>query len=131
MTESDQPDQGPAPDWEKFLEGAAKNCGDEFDLTQLASGDELRVTSENTVYLFRMVGSRDATLVTDRPDRPSDRVRLMGCTFGLSSTIRPDHLFCGGNLEFTFERGQARMTHTTTAIRRIDWLRREEPPKAE
>jgi hypothetical protein len=48
----------------------------------------------------------------------------MGCTFGLSSSIKPDHLFCGGNLELSYQLDGAPMTHTTTTIKEIH-LRRQ------
>lgn len=110
-----------APDWVSFLQGTGSACGDEFDLEQLHPGDRLRVVTRHTVYEFTMVSRREALLSTGRNDRPSGKVRIMGCTFGESSSIKPDHLFCGGNLKFVFEDG--RMTHLTTSVREIHWLR--------
>jgi hypothetical protein len=111
------------PDWLTVLRKHVEDGGAEFDLGQLQAGDLLRVVTGHTTYDFVIKEGRDAELETDRPDRPAGPVRIMGCTFGMSSSIKPDHLFCGGNLEFTFEGGA--MTHLTTAIREIDWLRRE------
>jgi len=48
----------------------------------------------------------------------------MGCTFGRSSSIKPDHLFCGGNLELSYRLKGTAMTHRTTAIKEIH-LRRK------
>jgi len=112
-----------APDWLKALVLASEESGDEFDLTTLQAGDMLRVTTLHTVYTLRVVDpvTRDVILSTDRADRPAGPARLMGCTFGLSSTIKPDHLFCGGNLEFTHDEGER--IHTTTAIEKVEWLR--------
>jgi hypothetical protein len=49
----------------------------------------------------------------------------MGCTFGRSSSIKPDHLFCGGNLELGYRLKGAAMTHRTTAIKEIHLRRRK------
>jgi hypothetical protein len=76
-----------------------------------------------------MIGSRDADLTSSRFDRPHARVKIAGCTFGNSSSIKPDHLFCGGNLEFTYELDGQPMVHKTTAIKAIYW-RRSTPPFA-
>lgn len=97
----------------------------EIDLTQLLPGDRLRVVTLHTAYDLEIIGARVAELKCDRADRPSGRVQIQGCTFGMSSTIKPDALFSGGNLEFTFDEG--RMTHTTTVIRELHWLRCRPP----
>lgn len=99
--------------------------GDEFDLRQLQTGDELRVVTQHTEYVFTMLSDRSADLTTSRPDRPRTRAKIMGCAFGQSSSIKPDHLFCGGNLEFTYELNGQAMTHTTTGIKAIS-LRRQQ-----
>ena len=102
----------------------------ELDLRGIArTGDLLRVGTRNTIYTLRLLDDRSADLQTDRPDRPAGRVKIMGCTFGLSTTISPDHLFCGGSLEFTFQADGHRMTHTTSAIKRsIQWICACAPP---
>jgi len=112
-----------APDWLKAVDAMNEAAGDEFDLTQLQSGDLLRVTTAKSAYTFRILDPvmRDAVVESDRPGRNYGPCRIMGCTFGLSSTIKPNHLFCGGNLQFTHTKGER--THTTTAIRAIEWLR--------
>jgi hypothetical protein len=111
------------PDWLSAVDACNARVGDEFDLCQLAVGDVLRVATAKSSYTFRIVDPvmRDVLIESSRPDRPSGPGRIMGCTFGLSSSIKPDHLFCGGNLEFTHTNGER--THTTTAIRAIEWLR--------
>jgi len=106
-----------APDWLAAVAGILRDAGDEFGLAQLRAGDVLRIETGHTVYVLRMVEGREAELATGRADRPSGRVRIQGCTFGDSSSIKPDSLFCGGNLEFTFDEG--RMVHRTTSIRAI------------
>jgi hypothetical protein len=68
--------------------------------------------------------NRDAILACPQPGRPEGRVRIMGCTFGRSSSIKPDHLFCGGNLELSYRLKGVAMTHRTTAIKEI-YLRRK------
>ena len=105
-----------------YLKAAAK-FGDELDLRQLAAGDELKVITRHTEYLFKMMENRFASVSSARCDRPAGRVRLVGCTLGNSSSIKPDHLFCGGNLEFTYHLDGRSMTHKTTAIQAI-YLRR-------
>lgn len=120
------PSEPSGADWAGFLHTVVNREGECFDLTQLRPGDVLQVFTEHTSYTFRLVADRDADLVTNRPNRPSGRARIMGCTFGLSSSIMPDHLFCGGNLEFLHDSG--RQTCTTTAIRAIQLIRRNNVP---
>lgn len=114
-----------ASDWLTRLQEHANSPHDEFDLTVLRPGDVLRINTRNTLYTFRIIGDRVALMETNRENRPIGRVKIMGCTFGLSSTISPNHLFCGGNLELSLLEKDVRMTHTTSAIRWIEWLRRE------
>jgi hypothetical protein len=111
------------PDWLKAVDAMNDAAGDEFDLTQIQAGDLLRVTTAKSTYTFRIIDPlmRDAVVECDRPGRNYGPCRIMGCTFGLSSSIKPNHLFCGGNLEFTHTKGER--THTTTAIRAIQWVR--------
>ncbi len=113
------------PDWLDHLQQHVTEQTDELELTELRPGDLVRVATLHTHYDLLIVEGRDAELRTNRPDRPSGRVRLMGCTFGQSSTIKPDHLFCGGNLEFSFDEGK--MIHTTTTIRELHWVRTQKP----
>jgi hypothetical protein len=107
----------PGPDWEAFLARHSKAGMAELDLTKVQAGDRLIVLTERTAYRFIMRGDRTADLTTNRQDRPAGCVTIHGCTFGTSSTIKPDHLFCGGNLEFGH--GERRQIYTTTAIRAI------------
>lgn len=124
---SNPPPEPAGADWARFLHTIVNREGERFDLTQLQTGDVLQVFTDHTTYTLRIRHDRDAELVTNRPDRPSGSVRIMGCTFGLSSSILPDHLFCGGNLEFLHDSG--RQTCTTTVIRAIQLIRRHsEPP---
>jgi len=115
----------PAPDWEHWLKQHATRSQEEFHLEKLAPGDQLRVVTKNTIYDFVMGEGRDGILKTNRPDRPQGLARIMGCTFGLSSTIKPDYLFCGGSLEFTFQNGK--FIHNTSPITAIYWLRVDPP----
>lgn len=111
------------PDYLKVLDAVNAAAGDEFDLTQLQPNDRLRIVTDKTTYTFRIVDPvmRDAVVESNRPERSYGPCRIMGCTMGLGSSIKPNHLFCGGNLEFTHKAGER--THTTTAIRAIEWLR--------
>ena len=113
-------------DWLARLKQHASSEAAELDLTELRPGDVLRVGTRNTLYTLKLIDEqRFAELQTDHPNRPAGKVKIMGCTFGLSSTISPNHLFCGGNLEFSFHQEGVRMTHTTGAIRRIECVRRQ------
>jgi hypothetical protein len=111
-----------AGDWLEFAKKYAGSETEEFDLSQLRPGDRLRVVTLNTHYDLTMVRGRDAVLETGRPDRPRGPVRIMGCTFGLSTTIKPDFLFRGGNLELRLLERDPAMVHTTSEITAIYWL---------
>ena len=106
-------------DWVQYLRSNEGNLGDELELSQLESGDVLRIVTVNSEYFLTIVKGREANLVCAQPGRPEGSVSIMGCTFGLSSSIKPEHLFCGGNLELSYQRQGKSMTHTTTAIREI------------
>ncbi|MFN2622108.1 MAG: hypothetical protein ABR611_04610 [Chthoniobacterales bacterium] len=114
----------PVDDWLRYIKSKEGKLGDEFELSQLSSGDVLKVITANSEYSFTIVKGRDAILTCPQRGRPQGKVRIMGCTFGRSSSIKPDHLFCGGNLELSYRRNSAPMTHRTTAIREILWRRR-------
>ena len=106
-------------DWVQYLRSKEGKLGDELELAQLRPGDHLRIVTLNSEYFLTIVKGREATLVCPKPDRPAGPVSIMGCTLGLSSSIKPDHLFCGGNLELSYQLEGASMTHTTTAIKEI------------
>ncbi len=110
-------------DWLSHVKEHAGQDRAELDMTELRAGDILRVGTRNTIYTLLIRDDRFADLGTDHPNRPGGTVKIMGCTFGFSSTISPDHLFCGGNLELTFHQDGRRMTHTTSAIRSLQWIR--------
>jgi hypothetical protein len=110
-------------DWLRYLQSTEGALGDELDLSQLRPGDFLKIVTQHSDYLLTIVEGRDATLRCSEPGRPEGPIRIMGCTFGQSSSIKPDHLFCGGNLELRYTDAGVSMTHTTTAIREILWRR--------
>ena len=112
-------------DWVKYLRANEGKLGAELELAQLQAGDVLRVATVNSEYVLTIVKGRDATLVCPQPGRPSGPVSIKGCTFGMSSSIKPDHLFCGGNLELGYEIDGVPMTHRTTAIKEIQLTRRQ------
>jgi hypothetical protein len=118
------------PDWLAIIGDGKDRGAAEVDLTQLRPQDLLIVTTTHTHYAFTVVSGREANLETNRKDRPSGRVLLAGCTFGDSSSIKPDNLFCGGNLEFTYERDGTRVTHLTTQITALRHLRGKYPGEA-
>ena len=110
-------------DWLRYLKSKDSKLGDELDLADLRPGDVLKVMTRHADYLLTIGKGRDAVLRCSKPGRPEGAVRIMGCTFGRSSSIKPDHLFCGGNLELSYRLEGAAMTHRTTAIKEIQ-LRR-------
>ena len=105
------------PDWEEFLRSHQNKGMPEIELSKLRTGDRLLVVTSNTAYEFRMRSAFEADLSTNRQDRPSGPVKLNGCTFGASSTIKPGYVFCGGNLEFYLETVGA--LYSTTEIRAL------------
>jgi hypothetical protein len=111
-------------DWLRYVKSTKGKLGDELDLSELKPGDLLKVITRNSEYLLTIEKNRDAILTCKQPGRPEGRVRIMGCTFGRSSSIKPDHLFCGGNLELSYQLKGASMVHRTTAIKEIH-LRRK------
>jgi hypothetical protein len=115
----------PAHDWEGFLRRQAADATTELDLSGLRPGDHLLVLTRNTAYAFTLGDGTEATLTTNRPDRPTGRVRINGCTFGASSSIKPDHVFCGGNLEFVHP--ESHEVYTTTAIMALQIVRSDKP----
>jgi hypothetical protein len=115
----------PAPDWEDFLRRHADNGDAELDLTTLQPGDHLLVLTKNTAYAFTLSTGTEALLTTNRTDRPAGMVRINGCTFGASSSIKPDAVFCGGSLEFV--RPDTHEIFTTTAITALQIVRADQP----
>lgn len=111
-------------DWMQYLRSNEGKLGDVLELSQLQPGDLLRIVTLNSEYFLTIVNGRAATLFCPQPGRPAGLVSIMGCTFGLSSSINPYHLFCGGNLELRYQLDGAAMTHTTTTIKEIH-LRRQ------
>lgn len=109
-------------DWEEFLRAHSALGLPEINLGELNPGDRLVVETLHTRYGFEWREGGQVELTTNRGDRPHGRVRIQGCTFGQSSSIKPGMLFCGGNLEYVSDDG--RMRHLTTAIRSLVLLRR-------
>ncbi len=123
MTSRMEPsDAAPAWDWEGFLRQHRALGLPEVDLADLRPGDRLVVETLHTRYGFEWRADGTVVLATNRQDRPSGTVVIHGCTFGRSTTIKPNALFCGGNLEFVSAGGS--MRHTTTAIRSLVLLRK-------
>jgi hypothetical protein len=110
-------------DWIRFVKSKKGKLGHELDLSLLEPGDLLKVVTRNSEYVLKIGEGREADLSCAQAGRPSGRVRILGCTFGRSSSIKPDHLFCGGNLELSYRVEGAAMTHRTTTISEIQ-LRR-------
>lgn len=111
-------------DWLRYLKSKEDKLGAELDLAELRPGDALKVVTQNADYFLTIVEGRTAVLSCSAPGRPAGQVQITGCTFGQSSSIKPDHLFCGGNLELRYQLEGAAMKHTTTAIQEIHLQRR-------
>jgi hypothetical protein len=116
------PDSTPTPDWESFLRQHEKDSLTELELETLRPGDHVLVLTQQTAYRLVLRSGAEAELTTNRSDRPSGIVTINGCTFGASSSIKPGHLFCGGNLEF--RPNDTRTVYTTTEIRAIQVIQR-------
>jgi hypothetical protein len=118
------PANSPAPEffWQEFLQSHSALGLPEIDLATLQPGDRLIVETLHTRYGFEWGGAGEVKLISNRADRPSGPVRIEGCAFGQSSSIKPGQLFCGGNLEYLSDAG--RMRNRTTAIRSLVLLRR-------
>ena len=106
-------------DVDEFLRGFQTQHRPEVDLNALRSGDILVVATANTLYRIVMDDMRCGTMSTNHAKRPVGAVQLMGGTFGHSSTIKPDGVFCGGGLEYLH--CASKKIHVTTAIRAL-WL---------
>ncbi len=117
----------PGADWKAFIESHPGLKQDELSLASVVPGDRILVKTRNTHYLFAWKSAELAILRASSPKAPSGPVRIMGCSFGLSSSIRPDALFCGGNLEFTHSNGDR--TWTTSAIQEIHLLHQSDQPE--
>jgi len=110
-------------DWMALLTGHVAGNLPEIDLQSIAEGDILIVSTQNTRYAFRWGKQGRAELATSRGElRPSGEVRVDGCGFGQSSSLKLGVLFCGGNMEYASRGGK--MVHRTTLIRTIELLRR-------
>jgi len=109
-------------DWDSFLKSLPESSQKELELAAIAPGDRVLIKTRNTHYLFTWQSDDSAELRANNRKAPCGQVRIMGCSFGLSSSIRPDALFCGGNLEFTHSKGER--TWTTSAIEEIYLLHR-------
>ena len=108
-------------DWVSFIQSLPPSFQKELDLETVAPGDRVLVKTRNTLYLFTWKGPDQAELFTNKGNAPRGPVKIMGCSFGLSSSIRPNALFCGGNLELTYQKGEK--TWTTSEIDEIYLLR--------
>jgi hypothetical protein len=119
------PSGSAAPDWMAHLQ--RMQGVEKFSLAGICTGDVLLVATDNTRYRIevRDAAIRKVWVLADREDRPSGDMTLHGCTFGASSTIAPEHLFCGGNLELGFlSPDGTRGKHTTSQIHKVVHVRR-------
>ena len=125
MQEESGPPLPPPPgsDWEKFLKDRKADVLPEVELASLHPGDRLVVETRNTRYELVWSAGNEVLLSTNRADRAAGPVRVQGCAFGRSSTIKPGVLFCGGNLEYVSDEGRTR--NRTTTIRALALVHRK------
>jgi hypothetical protein len=95
-------DVSPTRDWQQVLRSNVESNQDEFDLRTISIGDEVRVKTLNSLYKMVICEKKSAILSCDQTGRPEGLVRIQGCAFGQSSSIKPDFLFCGGSMELFF-----------------------------
>lgn len=115
----------PAVDWLAWLRRA--DLGDTLNLNRIQVGDILLVETLNSCYHLscKDAGGRWFEVRCDRGNRPQGRMKLMGCTWGESSSIAPDQLFCGGSLEFRQATADGdSLTHHSSSIRKLGWIQR-------
>jgi hypothetical protein len=112
------PEAAAPPEWLSKLT-AFQTVGERLSLTDLKVGDLLKVTTARSTYFFRITEPRQrlAEMWKQGPSLAPIPVQIMGCTLGLSSTIDPRSLFCGGSLEYTTESGAR--THTSSTIKEL------------
>ncbi len=96
-----------------------QTVGERLSLTNLLTGDLFKVSTARSTYFFRITEPRQrlAEMWKQGTNAAPIPVQIMGCTLGLSSTIDPRSLFCGGSLEYTTESGAR--THTSSAIKEL------------
>ena len=111
-------------DWKSFVQSLAKDSLPEVELRKMKSGDCVLLKTRNTFYLLEWKTDDLVELRSNKAKAPSGPVQIMGCTFGQSSSIRPDLLTCGANLELTYNNGHR--TWTTSVIDEIHYLHRTE-----
>jgi hypothetical protein len=109
-------------DWSSFVQSLTQPSSQDLDLRRMKAGDLVLVKTRNTLYLLEWKTADSVELRTNKTTRPGGLVRIMGCTFGHSSSIQPDFLSCGGNLELTYNEGHR--TWTTSPIDEIHHLHR-------
>jgi len=115
----------PAIDWLAWLKRA--DLGDTLDLPRIQAGDILLVETLNSRYHLTCedAGGRWFEVRCDRENRPQGQMKLMGCTWGESSSIAPDQLFCGGSLELRqVTVDGSSLTHHSSSIRKLGWIQR-------
>ncbi|HEY4302751.1 MAG TPA: hypothetical protein VGM73_17915 [Candidatus Didemnitutus sp.] len=115
----------PAPDggdWQRFLKQRNAQSVPEVQLATMNAGDRLVVETRNTRYELLWLEGDEVMMTTNRADRHGGSIRVQGCAFGRSSTIKPGVLFCGGNLEYVSRDGQTR--NRTTTIHGLALMRR-------
>lgn len=110
-------------DW--LEEIARYSAMESIDLKSLREDDQILVTTCNSQYHLTVLESveRLVKMKSSRENAPEGSMTLMGCALGQSSSLSPDSLFCGGNLELNFRSQSGElMTHTTSQIKEIKIL---------
>ncbi len=109
-------------EWDKFLSEHGASDTPAVDLSRLKVGDRLAVDTKNTRYELVWLADGSVYLSTNRADRPSGQVQVLGCAMGRVGPVKPGVLFCGGNLEYLSAESDLRFR--TTTIRALAMLNR-------
>jgi hypothetical protein len=113
--------QGPVEDWDSLIRSISKESSIELDLRWMGPNDRVVVKTQNSIYLLTWLQDGTVEICSNREKGPQGLVQIMGTTFGLSSSIRPDVISCGANLELNYNNGDK--TWTTSTVTEIHHLR--------
>lgn len=105
------------PSLEKSVDLFKKS--ESFDITNLATGEKLEITTENTVYVLEKRG--DGFYLSGNPDfcpKPT-KAYINGSTMG-GSSIKVNHVVNGGHLEFSLPDRGSFITSQIQDFRKVE-----------